>query len=155
VLRPIHRALRERSVDARFLRLWSILELLSGARVRDGLQVTLASGARWPHQGTTSYAAPRVYHYLETLLFSGSVNSASLVNPATDLYEAVRAWYGRRNATGHYGSLIPGDPAQSSQGWYASAMLTTTDEWQWISAITRTVERVLRTELATSVPSLP
>jgi len=40
-------ALQERSVDAQFLRFWSILEVLSGARVANDELVSLRDGTPW------------------------------------------------------------------------------------------------------------
>jgi hypothetical protein len=117
-------ALSERSEDARYLRFWSILELLSGARMPSNTVVTLRDGSPWPNPqaNTTRTATPRVYQYLAVVLSQKQIDEQSFVMPATDLYEAVRVWYARRNATGHYGRLVVGDPSQMAQSWYAFAM---------------------------------
>lgn len=117
-------ALSERSEDARYFRLWSILEFLSGARLPANDVVTLRDGSPWPNPNanTTRVAAPRVYRYLARLLDQKHVDEQSFVSPAANLYEAVRVWYARRNATGHYGSLVVGDSAQMAQNWYPLAM---------------------------------
>ena len=148
-------ALAERSEDARYLRLWSVLELLSGARVSSGSPVALADGSLWPGlYGTTSYAAPRVYCYLRKFFVSRAVDETSFVSPATDLYEAVRVWYGRRNATGHYGRLVPGDPDQVSKTWYRWASLSLSAPWAWLDSLTRMVESILQSEIAAYAPDL-
>lgn len=105
-------ALHDRSVDARFLRFWSILEVISGARMPINVTVRLRDGTPWPHPNasTTNTAAPRVYRYIAEILDRRGIDEASLVRPAADLYEAVRVWYARRNATGHYGRLVVGEP---------------------------------------------
>ncbi|WP_408898455.1 hypothetical protein ACJ5H2_04930 [Nocardioides sp. R1-1] len=117
-------ALSERSEDARYLRFWSILELLSGARMPSNVVVTLRDGSPWPNPGanTTRTATPRVYQYLAVILSHKQIDEQSVVAPATDLYEAVRVWYARRNATGHHGRLVVGDPGQMTQSWYQFAV---------------------------------
>jgi hypothetical protein len=117
-------ALSDRSEDARYLRLWSILELLSGARLTSNEVVTLRDGSPWPNSraNTTRTATPRVYQYLAGVISQKQIDERSFVSPAADLYEAVRVWYARRNATGHYGRLIAADPAQMAQNWYALAI---------------------------------
>ncbi|MFC6340427.1 hypothetical protein ACFP8W_00420 [Nocardioides hankookensis] len=141
-------ALAEPSADARFLRLWSILELLSGARVGEGQPVLLSTGSEWPGQhGTTSYAAPRVYQLLSEHFRARNIDAGAAVQPAVDLYQAVRAWYGRRNATGHYGRFLATDPVQSAQSWHRWAVLTSSSQAEWLSALRRAVEMILRAEL--------
>ncbi len=119
-------ALADPSPDARYLRFWSLLETLSGARLQSGQPVQRLDGTAWPDQqrGTTSYAAPRVYRLLADHLRARSIDESSFVSPASDLYEGVRAWYARRNATGHYGRFIAGDQRQAAQGWYSRAQQT-------------------------------
>lgn len=113
--------LRDPSADARFFRLWSILEFLSGARVPSGTVVKLHDGSAWPgKENTTDYAAPQVYEYLKR----------PQVALQADRYESVRVWYGRRNATGHYGKLVVGDPIQSAQSWYKWAIKSAGDQGQ-------------------------
>lgn len=110
-------AMRESSVDARYFRYWSILEFLSGARIAPGQVVTLLDGSPWPDDpnATTSAAAPRVYEYLRHSLSPAQDTAA---NPGESLYERVRIWYARRNATGHYGRFVLGDSRQVTKGWY-------------------------------------
>jgi hypothetical protein len=141
-------ALAEPSADARFLRLWSILELLSGARVEEGQPVALVDGSGWPgRHGTTTYAAPRVYQFLSEHFRARGVDVDTAVQPAADLYQAVRAWYGRRNATGHYGRFQAADAVQSAQPWHRWAALTSSNPADWLSALRRAVEMILRWEL--------
>jgi hypothetical protein len=144
-------ALSDPSADARYLRLWSILETLSGARVAASVPVTLLDGSPFPGGGTTSQAAPRVYKFLADRLLADGWREAVLASPASSLYEAVRAWYARRNATGHYGRFDMSDPRQSQQSWMQWAQLTTIrpGEWdRWLRALQDCVEKVLRAEVA-------
>ena len=141
-------ALAERSADAKYLRMWSILEVLSGARIDAGVQVKLSDGSRWPGKHyTTNHAAPRVYEYLRTIARNRSTDEDSLGRPAQDLPHAVRSWYARRNATGHYGRFVADDAAQKTQGWYANALATLTDGWEWLSSLERIVEMTISYEL--------
>jgi hypothetical protein len=140
-------AVADPSLDARFFRYWSILETLSGARVSRGQPVTLVNGSAWPGGGDTSQAAPRVYQYVSSGLAMSGVNVASQVAPAPDLYTAVRAWYGRRNATGHYGRFVLGDPSQRSQGWYRWAKQTSSDPDMWVWALRENCRMMLNDEL--------
>ena len=143
-------ALHERSVDARFLRFWSILEVISAARLPSNAQVTLRNGDPWPNQAanTTKNALPRVYAYIAGLIDRQNVDEASHVDPATDLYDAVRVWYARRNATGHSGRLVAGDAVQQGANWYAHAMRSLApDETAWSSGLQRIVNFCLQSEL--------
>jgi hypothetical protein len=141
-------ALADSSADARFLRLWSILELLSGARIEQGQPVVLLDGSAWPGQrGTTDYPAPRVYQFLSEHFRARSVDADTDVQPAADLYHAVRVWYARRNATGHYGRFQADDAVQAVQSWHRWAVLTSTNSLDWLSALRRAVEMILRWEL--------
>lgn len=147
-------ALAERSPDARYLRLWSILEFLSASRLPVGQTVGRRDGTAWPGpHNTTSSAAPRIYAYLDQVLAGGQIDETSTVAPASDLYEAVRTWYGRRNATGHYGRFVPGDATQTSQRWYKWAVKTLSNEWGWLDSLTRMVELSVRMELQAAAPS--
>lgn len=146
-------ALAEQSPDAAYLRLWSILEVLSGARVSPGAAVKLADGTRWPGKNaSTNFAAPRVYSYLQTIATNSAVDENSLGRPAVDLSSAVRSWYARRNATGHYGKFIASAPEQMRQGWHGNALLTLTDEWAWLQGLKHAVEWVLNHELRSKAP---
>lgn len=145
-------ALTERSVDAKFLRLWSILEFLSAAGAPKSQKVYLRDGSPWPNPkaNTTRNAAPRVYYYLATLLAGCQHDEASFVDPAANLYEAVRVWYARRNATAHYGRFVLGDASQQSNGWYALAAKSAMqgqDARGWAGALQRCVEFSITKEL--------
>jgi hypothetical protein len=143
----------ERSADFAYFRWWSLLETLSGARLKAGAPVDRLDGSRWPGRyNTTSYAAPRVYAFVAKAL--AGFDETSLVAPAANLYDAVRAWYARRNATGHYGGFVPQDPRQRSQRWYAAALETTKNQGGMapegeasLDSLQRTVELVLQGEL--------
>jgi hypothetical protein len=103
-------------------------------------------------QGTTSAAAPRVYRLIADHLQARSADEASFVSPANDLYEAVRAWYARRNATGHYGRFVSGDPRQTAERWYARAqetMPTPGTPDAWLVTLQRATASVLQWELMT------
>lgn len=145
-------ALADPSADAGYPRLWSILETLSGSRVPEGQTVVLLDGNPFPGRpdhATTSNASPRVYRLLADYTTARNLDESFLATPAASLYEAVRAWYARRNATGHYGRLDPTDPRQAAQGWMRWAQLTvptaSTDEW--LGSLQRAVERLLHAEL--------
>jgi hypothetical protein len=144
-------ALADPSPDARYLRMWSVLETLSGSRLENGQEVQRLDGTAWPDQpGTTSSAAPRVYQLIADHLRARGVDESSFVAPAPDLYQAVRAWYARRNATGHYGRFILGDPQQGAQGWYSRAEQTVPDAGapdRWIGTFQDATASVLRWEL--------
>lgn len=64
----------------------------------------------------------------------------------------VRAWYGRRNATGHYGRFNDADSAQRAQPWFKWAVKTQTPahsgfgSWLWV--LQNITSFVLRRELA-------
>lgn len=79
------------------------------------------------------------------------VDEASFVRPANDLYEAVRAWYARRNATAHYGLFVPGDPQQTSQSWYKRALATTAPPGDgpmgWLWSFRQAVASILHRDL--------
>jgi len=144
-------ALADPSSDARYLRLWSLLETLSGARLQGGQPVQRLDGTTWPDPpGTTSAAAPRVYRLVADHLRARSVDEASFVSPASDLYEALRGWYARRNATGHYGRFVVGDPRQTARGWYARAQQTVPVAGSpdaWLMTLQHVTASVLQWEL--------
>jgi len=146
-------ALADPSPDARYLRLWSLLETLSGARLQKGQAVQRLDGTAWPDQpGTTSAAAPRIYQLIANHLQVRGVDEGSFVSPASDLYDAVRAWYARRNATGHYGRFVVGDPRQVSEGWYGRAHQTAVAAGglnQWLMTFQEATASVLHWELMT------
>lgn len=144
--------------DAQYLRYWSILELLSGARLGMGVVVTLRNGSPWPNprNNTTSDALPRVYAYLSQLLDLWNMNEASFCQPATDLLEATQVWYARRNATGHYGRFIPNDPHQRGRAWYKHAVKSSgADSEQWLLTLRMAVISTLHAELRKIAASLP
>lgn len=145
-------ALAEPSPDARYLRLWSLLETLSGARLPTGQPVRRLDGTPWPDlPGTTAAAAPRVYRLIADHLQARRVDEASFVSPASNLYEAVRGWYARRNATGHYGRFVVGDPRQTAQGWYGRALRTAAANRadHWLMTFQHATGSVLQWELMT------
>lgn len=91
-----------------------------------------------------------MYRLIADHLQARSVNEASFVGPASDLYEAVRAWYARRNATGHYGRFVTGEPQQMAQGWYARAQQTVPTAGapdQWLMTFKEATASVLGWEL--------
>ncbi|TQJ40055.1 hypothetical protein FBY33_2101 [Arthrobacter sp. SLBN-112] len=146
-------AVAEQSKDARYFRLWSAMETLAIARVAPDQVVTLLDGSVWPHGQRTDRAAPRVYQLIVDRLFSAPdhYNEESMVQPASSLYELVRAWYARRNATAHYGRFLPLDEIQRTKPWYIDAHLTVPPQRQpfdsWMSEVQHLAERVLQTEL--------
>ncbi|HYZ78917.1 MAG TPA: hypothetical protein VE596_16255 [Gaiellaceae bacterium] len=141
-------AVAEPDIDAAFFRYWSIIEVLSGARLPSGTPVTRLDGTPWPgNHNTTTYAAPRVYELLKTDFTLA--NETTSLAPAANLYEAVRCWYARRNATVHYGAFVVSDPLQQSHPWYANALLTTMQgaELDWLRALRDTVRVAISGEL--------
>lgn len=106
----------EGNEDFRYFRYWTILETLAAHRVARGQPVTLLDGTPLIQKNgqprTTSDAGPRVYQYLKPLF--QNVDEQSVVQPAENLWEAVRAWYDRRNATAHRGRFDPADPKLSA-----------------------------------------
>jgi hypothetical protein len=135
-------AMRETSVDARYFRYWSILEFLSGARIASGQVVTLLDGSPWPDDpnATTTAAAPRVYEYLRS---STTPEQDASANADESLYERVRIWYARRNATGHYGRLVVGDSRQTSKGWYPWAIRSAGDLGEPLGQLSTLKETVI------------
>ncbi|MFJ4230789.1 hypothetical protein [Cellulosimicrobium cellulans] len=142
-------AVAETDLDARYYRYWSMVELLSQLSNESPHRVQLEDGTYWPDGGTSNQAAPGVYELIQ--LSTVGFHRASLGTPAQSLYELVRAWYGRRNATVHYGRFIPGDSAQKATKWYDWARLTTEDLEplgdRWIAAVRGVCELVLRHQL--------
>lgn len=143
-------AIADSSFDARYFRLWSILETLSTARVSTGELVLLLDGSLWPGEdNTTDRVAPRAYQFIANHLVE-RIDERSFVAPASDLYEAIRAWYARRNATAHYGRFIVNDDRQKTQEWYCSALVTVSDPTtthHWLSTFQHVVRAVLDWEL--------
>lgn len=145
--------LAHETMDAQYLRFWSILEFLSGGRVQAGKPVTLRNGDPWPDSdhNTTSYAKPRVYHYLAQNFDKTKRDEASFCQPARDLYEAVQVWYARRNATGHYGRFVAGNDRQARQSWYKHAAKSAGDDaFQWLLTLRLVVIDALHKELSAS-----
>jgi hypothetical protein len=140
-------AVAEPSIDAVFFRYWSIIEVLSGARLQPDTPVTKLDGTLWAGKNTTDYAAPRVYEFLKTNFTSA--NEAANLAPATTLEQAVRCWYARRNATAHYGAFVASDPVQQTKPWYANALLTTTQgtALEWVRTLRDTTRIALNGEL--------
>lgn len=137
-------ALFDASVDARYFRLWAILETLATSRVGGNQRVFLEDGAPWQGNATTNTAAPRVYFYLRQLGVGDHV-------PAPDLYTAVRAWYGRRNATAHRGRFDPSDRGPASNAAFAFTLFTPVAGGEiddpWLAALSRTTKAALHVEL--------
>jgi hypothetical protein len=113
----------ESNPDFAYFRYWSLLELISDARISRERTVVRLDGSAWPDGGgSTKFAASRVYELLKANF--QNVDQQSVVGPAPDLYEAVRGWYGRRNATAHYGAFDPTSDAQQKQSWFKWASRT-------------------------------
>ncbi len=69
--------------------------------------------------------------------------------PATDLYEAIRCWYARRNATGHYGRFDTTDARQQGEPWFSRAQQTLPGGGAvdaWLMTFERLVALVLNRE---------
>lgn len=145
-------AIADASPDARYFRLWSVLETLAIGRVPSGQPVQRLDGSPWPGNLTSSAAAPRVYSLIaDSLLRNQNVDEASSVSPATDLATAVTHWYARRNATAHYGRFVPGDSNQISANWYSKALATMPAQagWDhWLESFQQTCSRVLSAQMS-------
>lgn len=143
-------AFSHNSDDAQYLRYWSVLELLSDARVARGQTVSLRNGDQWPQpRNKTKYAKPRVYYYLDQILSRGNINEQSFCHPAKDLLEAVSVWYVRRNVTAHQGRFDPADSRQKKESWFSDAAKTSGPNGsQWLMSLREAVMSVIRHELA-------
>jgi hypothetical protein len=141
-------AIAEPNVDLRLFRLWSALEILAINRIPSGSPVTLTDGSLWPNGSTTSHAGPRVYALLKQSM--RGIDETSMVAPAQDLYHAVRAWNGRRDATAHYGGFDASSVAQSGRPWFVFAQLTTanSDTDSWVRMFRELCRSVFRQELS-------
>jgi hypothetical protein len=141
----------ETDADAAYFRYWSLLETLSNGRFGAPHQdVALLDGSSWPStHNTTEYAAPRVYALVASHLDGRS--ETSHVAPAPSLYEAVRAWYGRRNATAHHGRFDDACPAQQARPWFKWALETKSSPdrgfGSWLWTLQDIANLVLRREL--------
>jgi hypothetical protein len=149
-------AVNERDPDIAFFRFWSILEVCSASRVPPSPPTVVyrTDSTVWPGRyNTTQAAAPRVYEFIKR--HATNIDEASLVRPAADLYDAVRCWYARRNATAHYGAFDPADLAQKRAHWFSAAQRTATvgaqpsPEREWLASLREVVHLVLARELAT------
>jgi len=146
LLRSAH---AEQNDDFRYFRYWSILEILADHRVQRGQPVTYLDGTlllgRTGKPRTTDDAAPRVYQYLKPLF--RSINEQSHIQPATSLWEAVRAWYERRNATAHRGGFDPADPRLSTDSPARKTGGTAGLGDEWLVRLRDTVTMALHSEL--------
>ncbi|WP_333811243.1 hypothetical protein [Timonella senegalensis] len=145
----IAEALSSHTDDNKYLKYWTILELLSQAAIHKNVTVHLVGGAPWPNdKRSAANAKPRVYEYISRWLAQSQMQEANLVFPARDLFEAVTVWYARRNATGHYGKFSPDEPLQMKQSWYKNAMKSWDDpQSQWLITLREVTVRVLTWEL--------
>lgn len=143
----------EMNPDFAYFRYWSLLELIADARVPSNRTVVRLDGSDWPEGGgSTNFAAPRVYELLKASF--QNVDERSSVQPAPGLYEAVRGWYGRRNATAHYGAFDPTSGAQQKQSWFKWASKTQQGESPigpagepWLWSLRETATSLLNREL--------
>jgi hypothetical protein len=154
VMSLYRQAIVERDPDIAFFRLWSILEVLSSNRVgvSPPVVVHLSDGTVWPGKyNTTAAAAPRVYELIKRHLVG--IDEASVVQPAPSLYEGIRSWYARRNATAHYGAFDPSDPVQRRAHWFSAAARTragaAATDHEWARALREVVHLVVARELNT------
>lgn len=143
----------ESNPDFAYFRYWSLLELVSDARVSREQAVVRLDGSPWPDGGgLTKFAAPRVYELLKATF--QNVDQHSVVAPAPDLYEAVRGWYGRRCATAHYGAFDLTSGTQQKQSWFKWASRTLqgdrpagTPGEPWLRGLQETATNLLNREL--------
>ncbi|GAA1831752.1 hypothetical protein [Agromyces salentinus] len=114
-------ARRDGDTDSRYFKLWSVLETIAINCIESQQAVRLPDGTPWPDGATTSQAAPRVFEL---------VRQSSLPQrdwPGGDLYTFIRAAYGRRTATAHYGRFLPDNADQLAKPWYVWAIRTVAD----------------------------
>lgn len=112
----------ERNPDFAYLRFWNLLEVVSGARVEPGVEVTDFNGNPLLDAGqpaTSARPRGRVYHQIRSQLQRANFVESSFVRaPFDDLWHMTGVWYGFRNAAAHYGGFRPDDPLQASQPWF-------------------------------------
>lgn len=134
----------ESETNSKYFKLWSVLETIAINNVADGQPVALEDGTMWPNGETTGNAGPRVFELLR------SANLPARAWPGGDLYTFVRAVYGRRNATAHYGRFVETDPVQQAKRWYPWAVLTlaeTADQGDWVWNLELLVHEIVANEL--------
>jgi hypothetical protein len=128
------------------------------ARVPSSTEVTLLDGSPWPtDSGSAKYAVPRVYQLLKT-----GLSSQAEIAIEADLYTTIRGWYGRRNATAHYGTFDPSNPTQQKKGWFADAISTRRNSSgdlvegePWLHGLRETVTLLIKRELHSHQGSTP
>lgn len=114
-------ARRDADPDSRYFKLWSVLETIAINRIEPGQAVQLHDGTPWPDGGTTTQAAPRVFE----LVCKSALPQRDW--PGGGLYQFIRAAYGRRTATAHYGRFLPDNAVQLAKPWYEWAVQTIAD----------------------------
>ncbi|MCD2441556.1 hypothetical protein LQ757_04610 [Agromyces sp. SYSU K20354] len=114
-------AQRDGNPDSRYFKLWSVLETIAINRIEPGQAVQLPDGTPWPDGATTAQAAPRVFEFVR------QSTPPQRDWPDGGLYPFIRAAYGRRTATAHYGRFLPDNPDQLAKPWYEWAVRTITD----------------------------
>lgn len=138
-------AQRETQPDSRFFKLWSVLETVATNNVAPGQPVTLEDGTPWPNGETTANAAPKVFE------LARNAGLAATAWPGGDLYSFLRAVYGRRNATAHYGRFITGDLVQQTKPWYVWAAQTLVEpvgQPGWLWSLEHLVHDIVGSELS-------
>lgn len=137
-------AMTQNDADSRYFKFWGVLEIIAANVVPRNQQVILPDGKLWPDGQTTSNAAPRVYE----LIRRSGVPTGNL---PVDLYFFIRAAYGRRNATAHYGRFIVDDERQRARPWYKWAIMTTDnghEKSSWLDFLQFLVHDVVRTQIS-------
>lgn len=139
-------AMQQRDSDIKFLHFFSVLELL-GRRSHPQASKRLIDGSPWPYPAKGVDPAPNIYDSIAEMLKKMNRPESSTAFPATDLYEAVQSWKGRRNATTHYGGFDPAHAEQKKQPWFEAAKKTLINEYGWERGLILVVTRLLRFEI--------
>ena len=119
-------ALKEGDADFAYFRYWTVLEVMSGARIPEGVEISDFSGnALWTGQSRASTSKPsgRVHELIRSRLQPNSLTEGFLgIQPPDSLWSRIAVWSGYRHAAGHHGGFRVGDPIQVAQPWYQSVL---------------------------------
>lgn len=117
-------SLLESEPDFTYLRYWNLLEVMSGARIQVGLQVTDFAGNELldgTEPARTDKPRGRVYQLLKSRFQPANFAESNFTaQPNETLWSMTGVWYGYRHAAGHHGRFRPQDPAQVAQPWYSA-----------------------------------
>lgn len=119
----------EDDLDFAYFRFWGLLELISMTHVSDGIAISDFADKPVDEYGKSVNTGQRqsranVYELLKQSFMAGSIGEKRpSVRGSGTLWDATGVWYGRRNATAHYGGLRAGDSEQRNRPWFASALV--------------------------------